>query len=471
VAITIRGGTVVNAFGRCRADVRLESGRVVAIGADVAQPGDEVLDATGCYVMPGGIDPHTHIEMPAGDLGYNADDWYSGTAAAVAGGTTCVLDMITQEPGGTLMAALSDWRRRAQAGAVCNYGFHMGIIDPRPEVLDEMAQVAASGAPSFKLYLAYRGRLMVDDGAAFRIMRAAGRLGALMLVHAENGDVIDVLVGEARAAGRLDAGMHGATRPAAAEGEATHRAIQLARMAEAPVYIVHVSCREALAAVRSARREGQAVWAEACCHHLLLTEQEYERPGFAAAPYVISPPLRGTADVAALWGGLDDGTLDLVATDHCPWNLRGQKERGRHDFAEIPSGAPGVEERLALLWTHGVEAGRWSVEQFVARTSANAARIFGLATKGAVLPGYDADLVVWDPANRRNLSVATQHSRADHSIYEGMAVAGQARFTLVQGRVAAQEAQPVCEAGWGQLARRDAVGIAAERSRNTAGMQ
>jgi dihydropyrimidinase len=365
-----------------------------------------------------------------------------------------VLDMITQEPGGTLGAALADWRRRAQAGAVCDYGFHMGIIDPRPEVIEEMAEAAAAGAPSFKLYLAYRGRLMVDDGAALRIMRAAGRLGALTLVHAENGDVIDLLVAEARAAGRLNAGVHGATRPAAAEGEATHRAIQLAMLAHAPVYIVHVSCREALAAVRAARRAGQAVRAEACSHHLVLTEREYERPGFEAAPYVISPPLRSPADVAALWGGLDDGSLDLVATDHCPWHLTGQKDRGRDNFAAIPSGAPGVAERIALLWTHGVEAGRWSPEQFVARTSASAASIFGLRTKGAVLPGYDADLVVWDPSVRRTLSAATQHCRADHSIYEGITVAGQARFTLVRGRIVARQGQPVGDAGWGRLAER-----------------
>jgi dihydropyrimidinase len=454
LALIIRNGTVVNAFGRCRADVRVEGERVTAIGEGTGQPGDEELDASGCHVLPGGIDPHTHIEMPAGEGGCNAGTWYSETAAAVAGGTTCVLDMITQERGATLTAALRDWQRRAQAGAVCDFGFHMGVTDPLPEVLAEMEAVAAAGVPSFKLYLAYRDRLMVADGAAFRIMRAAGALGALTLVHAENGDLIETLVAEARAAGRLAAGVHGETRPALAEGEATHRAMQLAQLAAAPIYIVHVTCREALAAVRAARQAGRPVWAEACAHHLLLTDAEYRRPGFGAAPYVLSPPLRDPEDVAALWGGLEDGALDLVATDHCPWHLAGQKERGRHDFAAIPNGAPGVEERLALLWTHGVETGRWTPEQFVARTSANAARIFRLEGKGAVLPGCDADLVVWDPAVRRSLSAATHHSAVDHSIYEGMPVAGRARFTLVRGRVVATEGKPVAEAGWGRFARR-----------------
>lgn len=454
MSVVIRGGTVVNSDWSGPADVRIEVQRVTAVGEGLAEPGDTVLDATGCFVMPGGIDPHTHIEMPAGGGTFNADDWYSGTAAAVAGGTTAVLDMITQDRGGSLGEALADWRRRAEARAVCDFGFHMGVIDARPEVLAEMASVVADGVPSFKIYLAYKGRIMIDDADAFRIMREAGRLGALTLVHAENGELVDLLIREAMAAGRTEPGLHPTCRPAVGEGEATHRAIQLARIAGAPVYIVHVSCREALEAVARARQQGQSVWAETCAHYLILTDEEYRRPGFEAAPYVLSPPLRPAADQAALWAGLADGTLDLVATDHCPWNLNGQKDQGRHDFSKMPNGGPGIEERMALLWTYGVEAGRWTPGQFVARTSTRAARIFGMETKGAVAPGMDADLSVWDPAVRRTLSVKAQHSRVDHSLYEGIDVSGQCRFTLVRGRVAAREGRPVADAGWGRFVHR-----------------
>lgn len=457
MATVIRNGTVVNAAGSFMADVCIEDGLITAVGRDLTLPGDEVLDGSGCYVLPGGIDPHTHMEMPAGDLGTTADDWFSGTAAAAAGGTTSVIDMITQEPGGSLGAVLEDWERRAAAGAVADYSFHMGVIDARPETLSEMELVVAAGIPSFKIYLAYKGRIMVDDGAALRIMRQAGRLGAWTLVHAENGELIDVLIGEARASDRLHPGAHPSCRPVAGEGEATHRAIQLARVAGAPVYIVHVSCADALEAVRLARERGQLVRAEACTHHLILTEEEYQRPGFGAAPYVLSPPLRSDEHLTALWGGLSDGALDLVSSDHCPWNLKGQKDRGRQDFTLIPNGAPGVEERMALLWTYGVESRRWTVEEFVAKSSTNAARIFGLARKGAILPGYDADIVVWDPAIRRTLSVRTQISRVDHSLYEGELVAGQPRFTLSRGRTVAIGGKPVAEAGWGRFIARKSM--------------
>lgn len=428
--LIIRGGTVVTEAAQCEADVRIEGERIVAVGRSLAQPGDRELDATGCFVMPGGIDPHTHIEMPAGDLGRTADDWHSGTAAAVEGGTTCVLDMITPEPGSTLAAALYDWRRRASAGAVCDYSFHMGVLDARTDILEEMVAIVAAGVPSFKLYLAYKGRLMIDDGAAFRIMREAGRLGAWSLVHAENGDLIEALIAEAKAAGRLGASEHGATRPPVAEGEATHRAIQLARAAEAPVYIVHVTCREALEPIREARRKGWAVAGEACAHHLTLTDEQQ------GLPYVLSPPLRAREHVDALWDAYDDGTLTITATDHCPWNLKGQKERGREDFTRIPNGAPGIQERMALLWTHGVATGRWTPSQFVARTASEAARIFGLSAKGQIHPGYDADIVVWDPHVSRTLSAATQRSLVDHSLFEGMVVQGQPRYVLVRGAVA-----------------------------------
>ncbi len=452
MAIVIRGGVVVNASGEAEADVRIEGERITGVGADLHQPGDQILDASGCRVMPGGIDPHTHIEMPAGDLGFTADTWESATAAAVAGGTTCVIDMITQERGESLGAALQDWQRRAGPQAHCDYSFHMGIIDPRPAVLAEMGEIVAAGVPSFKIYLAYKGRLMISDDEALRIMQEAGRLGAWTLVHAENGDLIEELIADARAAGRLGPEMHPATRPPHGEGEATARAIDLGRHAGAPVYIVHVSCRDALGAIARARKAGQRVAAEACLHHLVLTDEEYRRPGLEAAPFVLSPPLRSEVHRLALWAGLESGTLDLVATDHCPWNLEGQKERGEHDFTLIPNGGPGLEERMAVLYT--AARGSWTPAQFVARTSANAARIFGLKHKGAVAPGFDADLVVWDPNVESKISAATQHGGVDHSLYEGMAVRGQCRFTLVRGRVAAVAGKPVGAPGWGRQPHR-----------------
>lgn len=442
---------MVSVAGPFAGDVRIEGERIAAVGEGLARPGDAVLDAGGCFVMPGGIDPHTHIAMPAGEIA-TADDWYSGTAAAAAGGTTCVIDMATQARGGTLAAALAEWQQRAAGRACADYSFHMGIIDPRDEVLAEVPALVAGGIPSFKIYLAYKGRLMVDDGGAFRILRAAAQAGALTLVHAENGEVIEVLAAEARQAGRRDAGVHGCVRPALAEAEATGRALALAELAGAPVYIVHVSCAAALACVRAARAAGRPAYAEACLPHLVLTEREYSRPGFAAAPYVLSPPLRSEADRQALWAGLASGDLDLVATDHCPWLLHGHKDRGRDDFTRIPNGAPGIEERLALLWTLGVAAGRWTPEEFVARTSTRAAQIFGLyPRKGSLLPGADADVLVWDPQPRRILSARTQHSRADHCLYEGMAVQGLPRYVLARGRLVAREGRPVGDAaGWGR---------------------
>lgn len=456
MALLIRGGTLLTPAGPVDADLRIEGGRITALGEGLAAPGDQSLDAGGCLVLPGGIDPHTHIEMPAG-AEYNADDWYSGTAAALAGGTTTVLDMITPDRGGTLRAALQDWQARAAAWAACDYSFHMGLIEDSPALLAEMGEVVRAGVPSFKIYLAYKGRLQIDDGAAFRILRRAGELRALTLAHCENGEVIETLIAGARARGDLAPGVHPRVRPAAAEGEATARCIALAAMAGAPLYVVHVTCADALAAVRRAREAGQAVCGEVCTHHLVLTEAEYERPGFAAAPYVLSPPLRSAADVAALREGLARGWLQTVATDHCPWHLQGQKNRGRDDFTAIPNGAGGIQERLGLLFHHLGDLG-W--ERLAAVSAANAARIFGLwPKKGSLLPGADADVLVWDPAQAQTYSAATQVSRVDHSIYEGFRVQGAPRFVLQRGRLAVSEGKVLAEPGWGRFLARTTSGV------------
>ncbi|HYG59580.1 MAG TPA: amidohydrolase family protein, partial [Symbiobacteriaceae bacterium] len=335
MTMVISGGTLVTAAGRVSADIRVEQGRIAAVGLHLRTPGDEVLDASGCYVMPGAIDAHTHIELPLGGGARNADTWYSGTVAAAFGGTTTVLDMITQERGSTLGAALGEWHRRAGPQALVDYGFHMGIIDPRPEVLAEIPEIARLGVPSFKVYTAYRGRLMLGDADLFAVMRSVAAASGLVLAHAENGDVVDALVAEAVAAGNTAPHYHAVTRPAAAEAEATARVCRLAEMAGARLYIVHVSCREALHEIVAARHRGQRVLAETCTHYLLFTAGDLARPDFDGARWVLAPPLRTDGDRTALWEALADRTIEVVASDHCPWSLA-QKAQGRDRFDRIP---------------------------------------------------------------------------------------------------------------------------------------
>lgn len=458
MAKLIAGGTVVTAAGRFRADVRIEGSMVTAVGAGLRSPGDEVIDAEGCYVLPGGIDVHTHIELPTGGGAHNADTWHTGTVAAAFGGTTTVLDMITQEPGDSLAHALEDWQRRAAGQAVVDYGFHMGIIDARPEVLAEIPAIAAAGVPSFKLYTAYRGRLMLGDADLFRVMRTVGQIGGTVLVHAENGDVIDTLVAEAIARGDKAPRFHAATRPAAAEAEATARACRLAELAGVRLYVVHVTCREALEEVRRAKHRGQHVLAETCTHYLLFTADDLARPHFEGARWVLSPPLRKDADRQALWEALGHQDLDVLASDHCPWTLA-QKARGREQFDLIPNGAPGVEERLPFLYTYGVVRGGLTLEEFVALTATNPAKIFGLyPRKGLIAAGSDADLVVWDPEARSVWSAARHHCGSDNTPYEGLAVQGAVRHVLVRGQSIIQDASLTAQAGCGTFVPRKADG-------------
>jgi dihydropyrimidinase len=453
VAKIIAGGTVVTAAGRWVADVRIEGAVVTAIGADLREPGDEVLDAGGCFVLPGAIDPHTHIELPLGNNAYNADTWFTGTAAAAFGGTTTVIDMVTQERGASLQAALADWQHRAHPQAVVDYSFHMGIIDPRPEVLGEIPALVQAGVPSFKLYMAYKGRLMLNDAALFTTMRTVGQSGGMVLVHAENGEVIDTLVAEAVAAGETTPRHHALTRPAATEAEATGRACHLARLAEVPLYVVHVTCREALEAIAHARQLGQPVLAETCTHYLLFTADDLARPHFEGAKWVLSPPLRKPGDQQALWKALGTA-IEVVASDHCPWTLT-QKAQGRERFDLIPNGAPGVEERLPFLYTYGVQRGAITLEELVAVTATNPARIFGLyPRKGTIAPGSDADIAVWDPAVRRTWSAASHHCGADNTPYKGMTVHGAVRHLLVRGRDIIRQGELVAAAGCGTFLER-----------------
>jgi len=452
--VLVRNGRVVTASDNYEADLYVDGGRIALVGQGLSLPADTVLDASGCLVLPGGIDVHTHLDMPAGGL-TSADDFETGTRAAAFGGTTTVVDFATPEPGESLVSALETWRRKAEGKASVDYGFHMAVREVGETTLAEMARLTRDeGVTSFKLYLAYPGVLQVDDAAFFRALLGARECGALTLVHAENGGVIDVLVKQALARGETAPRHHALTRPPEAEAEATARAIALAAMAGAPLYVVHLSCAAALAHVAAARDRGLPVLAETCPQYLFLSIADYDRPGFEGANYVMSPPLRQAADQEALWRGLAGGHLQVVATDHCPFTLA-DKERGRHDFSKIPNGAPGIETRMTLLWDGGVRAGRIDARRFVELTAAGPARVFGLwPRKGTLVVGADADLVIWDPERETRLSAETLHMRVDYSPYEGRLVRGGPVVVMSRGEVIVDHGEWKGRPGRGQFLKR-----------------
>jgi dihydropyrimidinase len=450
----VRNGRVVTAAESFEADLYVDGGKVALIGQGLSLPADTLVDASGCLVLPGGIDVHTHLDMPAGDL-VSADDFETGTRAAAFGGTTTVVDFATPEPGQSLLAALDTWRAKAEGRASVDYGFHLALREVDEARLAEVLRLARDeGVTSFKLYLAYPGVLQVDDAGFFRALLAARECGALTLVHAENGGVIDVLVKRARARGETAPRHHALTRPPQVEAEATSRAIAMAALAGAPLYVVHLSCASALEHVAQARDRGLAVHAETCPQYLFLSVADYDRPGFEGARFVMSPPLREPADQEALWRGLAGGDLEVVSTDHCPFTLA-EKARGKDDFSKIPNGAPGIETRMALLWDGGVRAGRIDPRRFVELTAAGPARLFGLwPRKGTIAVGSDADLVVWDPARETRLSVETLHMRVDHSPYEGRVVRGGPVVVMSRGDVLVDRGGWKGRPGRGQFLRR-----------------
>ena len=460
----IRNGTVLTDSGRVAADVHVEDGVITRVGQGLPPRADTVLDASGLYVMPGGIDAHTHLDMPAGDI-TSTDDFETGTIAAAHGGTTTIIDFATPEPGESLRAALDTWKAKAEGKAVIDYGFHVVVREWGPQTAAEMTDLASrEGVTSFKMFMAYPGRLMVDDGAIFRALMAARDAGGLVMVHAENGGVIEVLAAEALRRGETAPGVHALTRPPRAEAEAAARAVALAEIAGAPVFIVHLSSAEALEAVREGRQRGVAVFAETCPQYLCLSDQEYGRGGFDAAKFVMSPPLRPAPHQDALWRGLAARELDTVGTDHCPFGFNDppHKQRGRGDFSKIPNGAPGIETRLMLLWDAGVRTGRITPERFVEITAAAPAKIFGLwPRKGAIAEGSDADIVLWDPDRTVTLSAATHHMRVDYSLYEGRAVTGAPDTVLSRGEIIVGRGAFFGRKGRGRFLRRAASSPAA----------
>lgn len=447
----IKNGTIVTADLTYKADVLIEGGQITAIGPDLM--GDKVLDATGCYVMPGGIDPHTHLEMPFMGT-YSADDFDSGTRAALAGGTTMVIDFALPAPGQGLLDALKAWDNKA-GRARCDYSFHMAVTWWGEQVFDEMKAVTARGINTFKHFMAYKGALMVNDDELFASFKRCAELGAIPLVHAENGDIVAEMSAKLLAEGNTGPEAHAYSRPAQVEGEATNRAIMIADMAGVPLYVVHTSCEEAHEAIRRAKMNGKRVWGEPLIQHLVLDETEYFNADWDhAARRVMSPPFRDKRHQDSLWAGLASGSLSCVATDHCAFTTA-QKRFGLGDFTKIPNGTGGLEDRMPVLWEKGVNTGRITMNEFVAVTSTNIAKILNCyPKKGAVLVGSDADLVVWDPAASKSISAATQQSAIDYNVFEGVEVHGLPRYTLSRGVVAFAEGAITTPEGHGEFVAR-----------------
>jgi len=457
MSLLIRGGTVVNHDHSRRADVLVDGETIVAVAPSIDPPaGAEIIDAGGCHVMPGGIDPHTHLEMPfMGTV--TADDFESGTKAALTGGTTMVVDFCLPDPGQSMLAAYQEWRHKSERAA-SDYGFHMAVTSWSKQVFDDMEVVVKTyGINTFKHFMAYKGALMVNDDELYNSFARCANLGALPLVHAENGDIVAHMQEDFLARGVTGPEGHAYSRPVEVEAEATNRAIMIADMTGAPLYVVHTSCREAHEAIARARAAGKRVYGEPLIQHLLLDASEYQNKDWDhAAQRVMSPPFRDKVHQDSLWAGLQSGSLQVVATDHCAFTTA-QKRFGLEDFRKIPNGTSGLEDRMPLLWTSGVISGRLTKEEFVAVTSSNIARILNIfPRKGAVAAGSDADLVVWDPAASKTISAKTQLSRIDYNVFEGYACIGAPAVTLSRGRIAWKSGELRAEAGDGRYVERPA---------------
>ncbi len=458
----IKNGTVVTAVDTFAGDVWIDGGTIVALTAP-GQPGpftpEQTIDATGKLVMPGGIDAHTHLDMPFGGT-TSSDDFETGTVAAAHGGTTTLVDFAIQTKGSSLRAGLDAWHAKAEGKAAIDYGFHMIFTDVNKQTLPEVKTLVGEGVTSFKLFMAYPGVLYVDDGQIFRAMQEARDQGALICMHAENGIALDVLIEQALARGETAPKFHSLSRPQIAEAEGTHRALCLAEMAGAPVYIVHLSAPRALEKVVEARDRGMPVFAETCPQYLFCSLDDLAKPGFEGAKYVCTPPLRPKEMQDDIWRGLRTNDLQVVSTDHCPFCFKGQKDLGADSFAKIPNGMPGVETRMYLLWDGGVRAGRISPNRFVEITSTAPAKIFGMfPKKGTVAPGADADLVVWDPDHEHTLSHANLHMRVDYSPYEERVVRGAPTHVLSRGEVIVERGSFKGQKGRGRFLRRSTFSL------------
>lgn len=447
----IRGGTVVTAADSAQADVLVDGEEIAAVGA-LGDVDADVVDATGCYVLPGLIDNHTHMAMPFGGT-HSIDDYDTGTRAAAAGGTTCIVDFALQMHPGGLRSSLEEWQERAAGAAHVDYGFHMAITQADDATFADMAPLVDDGICTFKVFLAYPGVLMVRDDLFFRALEHSRDLGALLMVHCENGWAIDVLVQRALQEGRRAPINHALTRPEELEAEATGRAVRFGELTGAPVYIVHVTCGRAMEEISIGQARGVDVSGETCLQYLTNTVEDLERPDFEGARYVCSPPLRDARNHDLLWGALKRGVLESVSTDHCPFN-DGQKALGRDDFSKIPNGLAMIQHRLVKLWDLGVQTGRITPSQLVALTSTNIARRFGLARKGSIAPGMDADLVVFDPATPFEFSVETSHMNVDYDLFDGESSTGSVRHTYCRGTLVYDRGEIRTQPGHGRFVPR-----------------
>jgi dihydropyrimidinase len=458
-SVLIKGGRVITAADDYVGDVFVEDERISLIGESLDLDADKVIDASGKYVLPGGVDPHTHLDMPFGGT-VTIDDVESGQTAAAFGGTTCHVDFVIQPQGSTFAAALDEWRAKADGKQVIDMGYHMAVTDLREGgTLEELASLPDQGVTSYKLFMAYKGALMVDDETLFRTMEVAAETGALVMVHAENGDAIDVLVKQALAEGKTEPRYHALTRPPETEGEATNRAIQLSRVAGSPLYVVHVSCQEAVEPIGIAREKGWDVWGETCTQYFFVDYTFLERPNFEGAKYVYTPPPRDKANQDVLWNAVRSDILSAISTDHCAFNWDGQKTLGKDDFSKIPNGGPGLENRLHMIHEFGARTGRISLNRMVELLSTSPAKLFGLyPRKGTIAVGSDADIVVFDPERKVTITAADHHSRVDYNLYEGTEVTGSPEVVLLRGNVLVENDELAASPGIGQYVARAKFG-------------
>jgi dihydropyrimidinase len=459
VSILIKGGRVITAADDYVADIYVEGERISLIGDSLDVQADRTIDASGRYILPGGVDPHTHLDMPFGGT-VTIDDVESGQTAAAFGGTTTHVDFIIQPKGSTFADAVDEWRAKANGKQVIDMGYHMAVTDLKEGgTLEELATLPDQGITSYKLFMAYKGAIMVDDETLFRVMQVAADTGALVMVHAEHGDAIDVLVREALERGETEPKYHALTRPPETEGEATNRAIQLARVAGCKLYVVHVSCTESVEPIQIAREKGWDVWGETCTQYFFIDYTFLERPDFEGAKYVYTPPPRDKANQDVLWTAVKNDVLSVVSTDHCAFLWDGQKTLGRNDFSKIPNGAPGLENRLQMVHEFGVRGGRITLNRMVELVATNPAKYFGLyPRKGTVAVGSDADIVVFDPEKRVTISAATDHSKSDYNLYEGTEVTGTPEVVLLRGNILVENGELVAQPGIGQYVARARFG-------------